>query len=141
MKRDAIQRLIDALEADELRDERDAKIRFNMGTWFGMTNEGGDHVQGEEHECGTAACLAGWTVILHKGIDRTTRSLKIGPYDFIEDVAASILGLDSVTAARLFVPSVAGWPLHRIKRKHGIRVLKRLLETGKVDWHWALNAE
>lgn len=75
-------------------------------------------------DCGTAACIAGWTNAILGNPD--------SEYDDATDAAAR-LGLDEREADDLFTPrgfDVKG----RFTRAQAVAVLDHLLETGKVDW-------
>lgn len=65
--------------------------RYRQGEWY------------DEDECGTTACVAGWTVVLHDGdVPRTECGT---PYDpGIDRYAQEYLGIDDETAEELFNP-------------------------------------
>lgn len=85
--------------------------------------------------CGTACCLAGWTVQVY-GVDN--RRVIHGK---IEDVspltswvvdAGLLLGLDRGQALQLFIPS--GRSLSLITPLEAATCLRVLADTGRVDW-------
>lgn len=102
--------------------------RFDMGDWYTVNGVGrslsalrktaGDIV----HDCGTAACIAGWAAAIFAP---DTRSYAVF-------AAERALGLDDVTAAALFVPD--GFARAGYTPYEASRVLDHLLATGEVDW-------
>lgn len=105
------------------------------------------------HECGTVACLAGWTAehLSLKGdrvlkLPRTKDSIKnYGPglhwMTGHHELAQEILGLTEDEADRLFTPmdydsnpelDLVAWD--RVKPAQAVKVLKHLRDTGEVDW-------
>lgn len=75
------------------------------------------------NECGTAACIAGWTLVVFQPEQLSTK----GAVD-----AEPYLGLNEGQAFKLFTPP--GWKTERYTRAHAVRVLDHLLETGEVNW-------
>jgi hypothetical protein len=75
-------------------------------------------VESAEWKCNTTACLAGWTA-LHAGYVPIGMSLMMVPSTdpdgerrAVDDLAASLLGLDYDQAARLFLHSDSLWLLY-----------------------------
>lgn len=82
-------------------------------------------------ECGTAACICGWTNVLFGG--RETDD---------EHAAAHILGLDIEASENLFYPHGWGSDLWSvIPPSAAVAVLDHLIATGEVDWSVARKAE
>ena len=90
-----------------------------------------DHiaVAGDEHfdmrnwDCGTSACIGGWT-------DRLCGP----PGNRDSTVTARTLGLDEEVANELFFMTETPVRMMDVTREHAVRVLDHLLETGEVDW-------
>lgn len=122
---------MDKIKIKELRDHIAAlpPEQFDMSQWRA------------ERECGTVACLAGWTVELNKSLfgDWLERS-------DIKGAARLVLQLSQLEANRLFVPieaSILRHPNHPgavlgdlndVTTEQAVKVLDHLLETGEVDW-------
>jgi|SRR6185437_12340722 len=116
MNRKNIKALIKALESGPVKIDG-KKVGFNMNYWIDRAPRSQDR---SGHNCGTVACLGGWTDIL-----------------FNRDGAAintrDCLGLNYNQGIDLFYPSVSkGWG--NITLPEAITTLKKLLRTGKVDW-------
>jgi hypothetical protein len=115
-----LDRLISYLEA--LPPEK-----FNIRYVFSGKN-GGIHLRERFNTCGTAACIAGWTLVL---IDEQSDSA---------EVAQSWLGLTIAQGEALFMPD--GWILapESYPLSRAIRTLKHLraefLRTGTVVVDW-----
>jgi hypothetical protein len=83
-----------------------------------------------ENECGTVACIAGWTYLTYG------EASNIGdPHES----AAIHLALDTPSGQSLFIPtSNDGLPRStnyaNITPAHAAQTLRKLAETGKVDW-------
>lgn len=71
-------------------------------------------------ECGTVACIAGWTYLTYGGCG--------DPYS----EARNLLGLDEDRADALFLPYGCDW--EDITPAHAAQTLRKLAETGEVDW-------
>lgn len=100
----------DRLEMVATRIEHMGPDQFDMGEWW----------------CGTAGCIAGWAeVILHE----------LGHENLKEDTADNWLGLDGLTANRLFIPSSAdyGHGIYLATGAEAARVVRHLILTGRVD--------
>ena len=80
-------------------------LRFYMGYWFSLVNNRWDL----KPACGTAACLAGWAVLLSGGSSRSTYN--------IEERAAKLLGLSPGMSAQLFYR--LHWPQPFYRRSGG----------------------
>lgn len=117
MNRKRIQILRDHLAG--LPDER-----FAMERWFSAATPNPFLPKEMTHECGTAACIAGWTLSLFR-----KASVEIWE---VEHIAASILGLTIDQACDLFMPP--GFVHNKQTRAQAVATLDRLLETGEVQW-------
>lgn len=110
--------------------------RFNMRSWWSAVTGGGLKLYGtrpEEFtaECGTAACVAGWTV----SVFRPRSPLNEFRGDWVEDVAGLILGLSSDEADKLFFPpDFFSERTDEWTPAQAADVIDHLLATGKVDW-------
>lgn len=116
--------------------------KFDMGTF------------GQEHACGTVACLAGWEVCrvepkLMKRFIRAAKKLEATPWSFggdnglrdramsaweramhkIKNTAAKSLGLDTYTANRLFLDE------QHASHEDAIQALRYLAKHGEVVWY------
>lgn len=107
--------------------------RFDMSMWAAEIGHGRDE-RGRDvrpaqllHNCGTCACLGGWTNALFP------QPGEKGGYWSGAAAARRALGLKDDA---LFYPSAPGglpaWD--RITRRQAIRVLEHLRDTGEVDW-------
>jgi hypothetical protein len=87
-----------------------------------------------ENECGTVACIAGWTYL--------TYGDPAGEGD-PHELAAIHLGLDEDRADDLFLPNplTSGLPscvtYAQITPAHAAQTLRKLAATGEVDWSHA----
>lgn len=107
MNRDNIKLVRDVIAA--LPDEK-----FAMHDWITSDHD-------PRHDCGTAACIGGWTATL----------LLTNRFHF--DDAGQALGLEYNQYVALFCPP--GYEQRgRYTRQDAIRTLDHLLETGEVRW-------
>lgn len=105
-----ILKVADAIENHEIAD-----LGFNMAVIKAPSRNEVPDMSG--HDCGTVACIAGWTHTLfpaHSG-----------------DAGFS-LGLADDVAESLFLPS--GWLSNTITPQKAAKVLRNLTETGVVNW-------
>lgn len=102
-------------------------LGFNMGDWFGLVfPENKDYIDHSGHNCGTVACIGGWTVKLFGEITEAV--------DF-EGEARDLLGLDDTQGHRLFYAGgIDARRFTSIQPAHAVRVLRHLAATGEVDW-------
>lgn len=132
MNKERILQLADAIEREGARPE--PELGFNMNYFRVERNESCLFEDFAERPCGTVACIAGHALRL-AGIDGT----------FI--AAAKWLGLSYIGSEgeELFYPgNVSGicvfwWS--DITPAHAAAVLRRLAETGKVEWAAVLPPE
>lgn len=131
MNRDNILKVREHILA--LEDQR----RFNMNYFLSQIDQEGPSYYDPTvllHNCGTCACLAGWTAGLLD--DQLTDEQR--DRNSIADRGRVLLGLDSSQADRLFHP----YNLHpswgdeweAIPPRGAVEVLDHLLETGEIDW-------
>lgn len=102
---------------------------FNMGDYHTVTEYVAEtHVP---HECGTVACIAGWSALWQrmdgKGLLKQARQ---GVGGDEHSVAEEILGLDGDQADDLFLSDTGS----NITPKMAAKVLRNLADTGQVDW-------
>lgn len=88
------------------------------------------------HDCGTVACVAGWTVALD-AVKRGDKGLKtiegMGSRE-VEQEARRLLDLSYEDAHDLFFPP-ATRQFGRIKPEDAVKTLRHLAEAGEVAWH------
>lgn len=108
-----ILKVADAIEQHSIPD-----LGFNMGVVHGNANPGLRDLSG--HNCGTVACIAGWTHQVFK-----TGGHTISP-------AGYVLGLNEQESEALFLPE--GWADDEIGPQQAVRTLRHLAATGEVDW-------
>lgn len=130
---------------------------FNLSSWYTGPPSGGAWDQlplgrraaksliskqedAETHQCGTAACIGGYAALLAVSKGEAKGGEQIQP------VATRWLGFSPGTLRALFIPR-SMHDLDRrletneipvsysdVKRKHAVKVLKHLLDTGLIDW-------
>lgn len=112
--------------------------QFRMDQWADQLDANGesmliDFAQRDSllrHDCGTCACIGGWTMAL----------LGEGKITMSSEAAGALLGLGKNEATCLFYPAyIANREWGKITPEQGVRVLDHLLETGKVDWSVAVS--
>lgn len=101
-----------------------------------ITNHPETHDQTEwiytEAECGTAACVAGWAIMLspltnyHVTSDGIPEFDTLGGYGTYSTTAAYVLGLDPLESERLFRAS--------LKPEAAVEAVKYLANGKKIDW-------
>ena len=114
------------MEIADLIETGHERMVFDMGVF------------GDEHPCGTAACIAGWTVARFGENDDTKEIDHRRPvlnFDVFDD-ALSVLGLSFPEARQLFAPNEErdGVSMTEVTASHAVRTLRHLAETGEVDW-------
>lgn len=89
----------------------------------------------EVRKCGTVCCLAGAAQCFFDP-KHTVKNLNKWWPDWDWSEAAELLGLDPTTADALFHPDQISDTMcwEHIKPKQAARVVRHLIETGKVDW-------
>lgn len=99
-------------------------IATHDGTRFDMRN----WPMPEDVRCGTAACIGGWTEAV----------LFRGPHGASVDQICERLGITKVQSNALFFMEKTNHSLGGRTRAEALAVLDRLIETGEVDWDWAI---
>lgn len=111
-------------------------LGFNMDTYLNSVDK---DISG--HNCGTVACIAGWTTFLFDprgrlrsparaskdAIAANNSSTRTGDF---HNTAGDILGLTEIEANELFLPSAFDDPTPA----QAAKVLRHLAETGEVEW-------
>ena len=94
---DHVQAVIDRIE--DMADNE----AFYMGDWICGVNEVGRSATEDEHPCGTAACLAGWSVIAGGAVVNGTHiSWPDGQTIWFSEDSNRLFGLDEQTHSELF---------------------------------------
>ncbi len=127
MNKTAIRRVAAAILAGTLATrKRGEKIGFNMGPFYkaAQWNSGDFLTDQTGHNCGTIACIAGWTHFMHGGKSRQSAA--------IATHAREVLGLTQKAADHLFCPF--GVDNKTVTAQQAALVLYHLAATGKVDW-------
>lgn len=124
--------------ADAIEQASVPGLGFNMRT-FGRGS--GPLPDKSGHDCGTVACVAGWTyAVATAEIPEDRRSL-------VPPVASKFLGLTGDEAQSLFLMSGGGFGTYdtdfanAILPEHAVRCLRILAITGKVDWAAAMKGD
>ena len=108
-------------------------ISFNMSTFGRVARDEDGHV------CGTAACSAGFAVMLSARAARSKAALDRIDDQSWESTLADFMGIDAITADDM---TAVGGPCPEsngdVKPRHAVRLLEIFLETGEVDWARAL---
>ena len=105
---------------------------FDMGAW--LTNIEIENEEGPQ--CGTAGCIAGFTVCLFS--EETNRLMEHRDL-YLFDVAKRILGLDVREAEALFVPDVASIPdfyIGDIEPKEAAMCLRMVADGEPIASAW-----
>ena len=115
------------LEIADLIEAGHERMVFDMTEWGG------------EHPCGTAACIAGWTVARFGWNGRAMQidhRRPLGGGRDVFDGAQCVFGLAYSEAQRLFAPNERrdGADMWEVTAEHAVRTLRHLAETGNVDW-------
>lgn len=139
MNKKNLQALIDQLES-----EKGAKrgIGFNMGTFLAgdkvdTSEESGGDMFNRYNPCGTVACIAGHAAIMakpHRSIQRLYDDEYTNGRPDIQDLAKDWLGLDSDQAKYLFYAENSDIYISNLTLLDALTVLKKLRDTGEVDW-------
>jgi hypothetical protein len=127
MNRENILKVADAIENATLAKEQG--LGFNMLDFFAEDRydpTGHDHTG---HECGTTACIAGWTVAMEVG-----KKIQNMTTTEIRTTAQRILGLSDSEVSDLFYAYGSLRFIGHIKPKEAATVLRHFAKTGYVDW-------
>jgi hypothetical protein len=105
---------------------------FDMRQWAVQKQSDKLIYAGPEPDCGTMACVAGWTSYLSGMGDFRTGGT-------IAKSAASWLGLDDEQSDRMFVPGILGEDTGKVclgnaTTKDAVTMLDRFIRTGKIVW-------
>lgn len=122
MNKEKILRLANILEGLEHTSCIDDPGKFNMSIYA--------------FTCGAPACVAGWAVALEEedyNLNKATYS-PIHEVGIIHERARDILDLSNAEARRLFVPTLFRRSRREITPREAARVLRRLAQTGIVQW-------
>lgn len=124
MNKERILEVADAIEQASIPN-----LGFNMAWWF--LEAGTDYDMSKKHQCGTVACIAGWTyAVKHRGDPELLNLMKINK-DAICGEAQAYLDVSEKDAGHLFVESCNNDP----DDKYAVRVLRHFAETGNVEWN------
>ncbi len=128
------------MNAERINQVADA-IEQHTIPWLGFNMQGYIHMAGEEtpdmsfHNCGTVACIAGWTMAIKHGEavlqalrdeDGTLDATDVAGEN-VDDGAKEWLGLDEKQRTFLFYK----WDA---TAEEAVRTLRHLALTGVVDW-------
>lgn len=92
-------------------------------------------VYGVAHECGTIACIAGWAAVLEGAtVDKHESFHILGEWIGAHKFAAKALGINEKTSLDLFTPIDEHESLSDITKEQAVKTLRKLAETGEVDW-------
>lgn len=106
------------------------EIGFNMGSYVAITDASLEDKS--RRGCGTIACIAGHAYLLATS-DDPEAAMEMDA-DELESVAADYLGLTQDEAAHLFYDLPMGHALSDITVDQAVDTLKRLSETGIIEW-------
>lgn len=114
MNKELILKVADAIENDSIKG-----LKFNMN-YFGI-----------KMECGTVACIAGYTYALHNNTLPGDAY-----YDDIRFGAQEALGLTRIEANKLFYAEGSRYEdaLDELPAHVAVATLRRLAESGEVVW-------
>ena len=130
MNKEMILKVADAIEFSKLDN-----VIFNMAWLIRPFDEEDDYgVETQGHTCGTACCIAGYTLVCNGG-DRTQARGVFHPDDFIK--ASEYLGLDyNTTGYTLFFARGSQYEdeLAKMPAWYAVKTLRHLAETGEVVW-------
>lgn len=106
----------------------DEPRRYDQSRWLVRVTDGSDLIpKGYFPECGTVACVAGWTCIINRRVPENNM--------VVEDKAQKILGLDYKEREELFDVNAAGQDRRtrnetspRVHARRGIAHIKRFVK-------------
>jgi hypothetical protein len=111
---------------DFLRELPDEKL--NMSSYFHdqVGSRGWVPRKALKHSCGTAACVAGWSISLFRSRE---------PQQTNWESARQVLGLSNGDAGRLFTPP--GWSGEEaFSPQKAADAIQAYLDTGEVPYNW-----
>ena len=126
MNSENLLRVADAIEKHEI-----AWLGFNMVEY--ADDEG--HFDRSGHNCGTTACIAGWSVAVQNNISTAAELLS---YKDILSAAQHFLGLSRVESNTLFMGYYA--PRDVTPPQDAVRTLRYAAKHHVINWY-AANAE
>lgn len=129
--------------ADEIHTQSLPWLGFQMATYIGQgCFIGGNHSDQTGHRCGTTACIAGWTYLVHyhnftadNGSAR--EALQIDPVP-AHSFAQNWLELTHDQAMELFGGGPTGYSMSQTQPWMAVNVLRILANTGEVNWDAAV---
>ncbi len=125
MNKENILTVADAIENHDRTDG----IGFHMGGFYDEGSIGGAARDYAGHKCGTAACIAGWTVHVLNPVWLS------GGLSGLGEEAANLLGLSEDKADRLFWARGCSTGLNGgITPSEAVCVMRNLVKTGEVSW-------
>lgn len=120
---------------------RNEENYFNMEDW---TNHSKYDAVYPENICGTPSCIGGWAeaIMIYEGVD-------YAELDASTDISviADWLGISDQQACHIFYPgsdlSVNTGLIdpYNATRYQAIKLLENLIETGEVNWNYAMGVE
>lgn len=129
MNKEAMYKVADTIE-------KHSAVALNMYDWIAQRP-----VYPDEHHCGTAACIAGFTLLAldpKRFMEAQSNVNMLG--QTVEDVmtpAGALLGLDPFEAGDLFVPEINFMRINE-HRDEVPAILRWMADNDKVDWHRAI---
>jgi len=133
-RRDALERTIDKMK--QAKATGYPELGFDMTSWLGRN---------QSHECGTAACIAGWVVHANTNLELPDLlDVGRGRNGNVPDRAGEFLRLSGDEAMTLFFAKDDQWreiPFPNITVDHAIAVLEHFRDTGEVTWQVLPNLE
>lgn len=117
--------LLRAIKAHVLEEPKRLEMEFYLATKKEIqTEETLSKYRNRLPRCGTIACIAGWACVL------TGRK----PYYSYDEMAASLLGVETDTGWRLF--NECRWPLRLLKKHNKALTLEQKAEAAgeAIDW-------
>lgn len=107
-------------------------LKFNMATTYSLYKS--------DESCGTAGCIAGHAAILWRPIRMDVAHLENDRISHLSDLKylQNLLDLDYAVFESLIMPTFpndgVSYATGGIDKAWAIRTLRRLVDTGKVDW-------
>jgi len=115
--------------ADDIDNEEQLKLRFNMGEWGTSTAT-----------CGTVACVAGFA--LHRFDPKTWQEVLHGAWTDVGKEAARHFGLGRCNEQELFMAEGSNLSFHAMTAdpKHVARSLRWMTDHKVINWRRAWEA-
>lgn len=100
-----------------------------------VTDDHGFNMDDFDHVCGTPACIAGWAIAMRANdLSVNVRSAVDAEFDSYSGLASDYLGLSSGVGSDLYYGPGRDVKLADITPAQAAATLRRLAETGKVEW-------